>query len=340
MAKFIGNPDFKHGTKLKIGILLSNLGTPDKPQRKELRVYLKEFLSDPRVIETPKLIWQIILNGIILNTRPQKSAKNYQKVWTDEGSPLLVILNKQKNLAQDLLKKENLELEFAIGMRYGNPSIEKGLEELREKHCNKIIILPMYPHYCAATTGSTFDAVTNTMQKWRWVPSLRFISTYHDHPNYIKALANSIQKHWDEHGKPDKILFSYHGIPKKYFTKGDPYHCLCSKTTRLVREEMGLSEEFVMTTFQSRFGPEEWLQPYTDKTVEKLAKDKVEHLQIIAPGFSADCLETIEELDGENREIFEEHGGKKFSYIPCLNDQPDHINLIGALIKNELQGWV
>ena len=274
MATFIGNSEFKHGTKLRIGVLLSNLGTPDKPQRKELRVYLKEFLSDPRVIETPKLIWQVILNGIILNTRPQKSAKNYQKVWTDEGSPLLVILNKQKKLTQDLLGKENLELEFAVGMRYGNPSIEKGLEELREKNCNKIIVLPMYPHYCAATTGSTFDAVTNTMQKWRWVPSLRFISTYHDHPDYIKALANSIQKHWDKHGKPDKILFSYHGIPKKYFTKGDPYHCLCSKTTRLVREQMGLSEEFAMTTFQSRFGPEEWLQPYTDKTVEKLAKDK------------------------------------------------------------------
>jgi len=340
MATFIGNSEFKHGTKLRIGVLLSNLGTPDKPQRKELRVYLKEFLSDPRVIETPKLIWQVILNGIILNTRPQKSAKNYQKVWTDEGSPLLVILNKQKKLTQDLLRKENLELEFAVGMRYGNPSIEKGLEELREKNCNKIIVLPMYPHYCAATTGSTFDAVTNTMQKWRWVPSLRFISTYHDHPDYIKALANSIQKHWDEHGKPDKILFSYHGIPKKYFTKGDPYHCLCSKTTRLVREQMGLSDEIAMTTFQSRFGPQEWLQPYTDKTVEKLAKDKVEHLQIVAPGFSADCLETIEELDGENREIFEEHGGKKFSYIPCLNDQSDHINLIGALIKNELQGWL
>ena len=340
MATFIGNSEFKHGTKLRIGVLLSNLGTPDKPQRKELRVYLKEFLSDPRVIETPKLIWKVILNGIILNTRPQKSAKNYQKVWTDEGSPLLVILNKQKKLTQDLLGKENLELEFAVGMRYGNPSIEKGLEELREKNCNKIIVLPMYPHYCAATTGSTFDAVTNTMQKWRWVPSLRFISTYHDHPDYIKALANSIQKHWDEHGKPDKILFSYHGIPKKYFTKGDPYHCLCSKTTRLVREQMGLSDEIAMTTFQSRFGPQEWLQPYTDKTVEKLAKDKVEHLQIVAPGFSADCLETIEELDGENREIFEEHGGKKFSYIPCLNDQSDHINLIGALIKNELQGWL
>ena len=340
MATFIGDSEFKHGTKLRIGVLLSNLGTPDKPQRKELRVYLKEFLSDPRVIETPKLIWQIILNGIILNTRPQKSAKNYQKVWTDEGSPLLVILNKQKKLTQDLLKKENLELEFATGMRYGNPSIAKGLEELREKNCNKIIVLPMYPHYCAATTGSTFDAVTKIMQNWRWVPSFRFISTYHDHPDYIKALANSIQKHWDKHGKPDKILFSYHGIPKKYFTKGDPYHCLCSKTTRLVREQMGLTEEFAMTTFQSRFGPEEWLQPYTDKTVEKLAKDKIEHLQIVAPGFSADCLETIEELDGENREIFEEHGGKKFSYIPCLNDQSDHINLIGALIKNELQGWL
>ena len=340
MATFIGDSEFKHGTKLRIGVLLSNLGTPDKPQRKELRVYLKEFLSDPRVIETPKLIWQIILNGIILNTRPQKSAKNYQKVWTDEGSPLLVILNKQKKLTQDLLKKENLELEFATGMRYGNPSIAKGLEELREKNCNKIIVLPMYPHYCAATTGSTFDAVTKIMQNWRWVPSFRFISTYHDHPDYIKALANSIQKHWDKNGKPDKILFSYHGIPKKYFTKGDPYHCLCSKTTRLVREQMGLTEEFAMTTFQSRFGPEEWLQPYTDKTVEKLAKDKIEHLQIVAPGFSADCLETIEELDGENREIFEEHGGKKFSYIPCLNEQSDHINLIGALIKNELQGWL
>ena len=340
MATFIGNSEFKHGTKLRIGVLLSNLGTPDKPKRKELRVYLKEFLSDPRVIETPKLIWQIILNGIILNTRPQKSAKNYLKVWTDQGSPLLVILNKQKQLTQELLGKENLEIEFTIGMRYGNPSIKKGLEELREKNCNKIIVLPMYPHYCAATTGSTFDEVTNTMQKWRWVPSLRFISTYHDHPDYIKALANSIKKHWDKHGKPDKILFSYHGIPKKYFTKGDPYHCLCSKTTRLVREQMGLSEEFAITTFQSRFGPEEWLQPYTDKTVEQLAKNKLEHLQIIAPGFSSDCLETIEELDGENREIFKEHGGEKFSYVPCLNDQDDHISLIGALIKNELQGWL
>ena len=324
----------------KTGIVIVNLGTPDSTNWFDIRRYLKEFLSDPRVIETPKLIWQVILNGIILNTRPQKSAKNYQKVWTDEGSPLLVILNKQKKLTQDLLGKENLELEFAVGMRYGNPRTDKGLEVLREKNCNKIIVLPMYPHYCAATTGSTFDAVTNTMQKWRWVPSLRFISTYHDHPDYIKALANSIQKHWDKHGQPDKILFSYHGIPKKYFTKGDPYHCLCSKTTRLVREQMGLSEEFAMTTFQSRFGPEEWLQPYTDKTVEKLAKDNIEHLQIVAPGFSADCLETIEELDGENREIFEEHGGKKFSYIPCLNDQSDHISLIGALIKNELQGWL
>ena len=340
MATFIGNPEFKHGTKLKIGVLLSNLGTPDRPDRKALRVYLKEFLSDPRVIETPKIIWQVILNGIILNTRPQKSAKNYQQVWTDEGSPLLVILEKQKKLAEEMLKAEGLELEFAIGMRYGNPSIESGLDQLRQKHCNKIVILPMYPHYCAATTGSTFDAVSNTMQKWRWVPSLRFISTYHDDPMYIKALSNSITKHWDEHGKPDKILFSYHGIPKKYFVKGDPYHCLCSKTTRLVREELGLSEEFAMTTFQSRFGPEEWLQPYTDKTVEKLAKEKVEHLQIIAPGFSSDCLETIEELDGENREIFEEHGGKKFSYIPCLNDQKDHINLISHLIKNELKGWI
>ena len=340
MATFIGNSEFKHGTKLRIGVLLSNLGTPDKPQRKELRVYLKEFLSDPRVIETPKLIWQVILNGIILNTRPQKSAKNYQKVWTDEGSPLLIILNKQKKLTQDLLEKENLKLEFAVGMRYGNPSIEKGLEELREKNCNKIIVLPMYPHYCAATTGSTFDAVTNTMQKWRWVPSLRFIGSYYDQPLYIQALKKSIEEFWIKNDKPKKLLFSYHGIPKKYLDKGDPYHCFCRKTTRLVAESMNLPEDSYMTTFQSRFGPAEWLQPYTDKTIESLAKGGTDNIHVISPAFSSDCLETIEELNEENREIFMENGGKKFGYIPCLNDREDHILLLTSLLENELHGWV
>ncbi len=225
-------------------------------------------------------------------------------------------------------------------MRYGNPSIKKGLNNLRNQNCDRIVVLPLYPQYCAATTGSTFDAVAEELQQWRWVPSLRFIGSYYDQPLYINALKNSIEEFWSKNKKPSKLIFSYHGIPKKYLDKGDPYHCFCRKTTRLVAEEMKLPEGSYMTTFQSRFGPAEWLQPYTDKTIESLAKDGTENIHVISPAFSSDCLETIEELNEENREIFMENGGKEFGYIPCLNDREDHIHLLTSLLENELHGWV
>ena len=340
MANFKGNELYIHGSGLKTGILLTNLGTPDEPTPSSLRTYLKQFLSDGRVIETPKAIWWFILNGIVLRTRPAKSAKAYQSVWTDDGSPLLLYTQKQKNLIKQQLEKKYPNLIFDIGMRYGNPSIAEGLNNLRNQNCDRIIVLPLYPQYCAATTGSTFDAVALELQQWRWVPSLRFIGSYYDQPLYIQALKNSIEEFWRKNDKPKKLLFSYHGIPKKYLDKGDPYHCFCRKTTRLVAESMNLPEGNYMTTFQSRFGPAEWLQPYTDKTIESLAKEGIDDIHVISPAFSSDCLETIEELNEENREIFIENGGKKFGYIPCLNDREDHILLLTSLLENELHGWV
>ena len=339
MASFIGNKDYVHGTKSKIGILLTNLGTPDEPTAKSLKVYLKEFLSDTRVIETPKWIWWLILNGIILNIRPAKSAKLYKSIWADGGSPLMVNARKQLQLTEKRFKDSHPHLIFDLGMRYGNPSIKSALNNLRKQNCDKIIIFPLYPQYCAATTGSTFDAVAKEFLNWRWVPSLRFISNYHTSDQYITALCNSIKEYWEKNSKPKKLIFSYHGVPKKYLDKGDPYHCFCHRTTRLVKEKMNLDEDLCLTTFQSRFGPAEWLQPYTDKTIEKFAKDGVDDIQIISPAFSSDCLETIEELNGENREIFMDNGGKKFDYIPCLNDRIDHIDMIETLIKSEMNGW-
>ena len=340
MANFKGNKLHIHGSGLKTGILLTNLGTPDEPTAPSLKTYLRQFLSDERVIETPKPIWWLILNGIVLLTRPAKSAKAYQSVWTDDGSPLLLYTKKQKSLIKEKLEKKYPNLVFDIGMRYGNPSIAKGLNNLRNQNCDRIIVLPLYPQYCAATTGSTFDAVALELQKWRWVPSLRFIGSYYDQPLYIEALKKSIEEFWIKNDKPKKLLFSYHGIPKKYLDKGDPYHCFCRKTTRLVAESMNLPEDSYMTTFQSRFGPAEWLQPYTDKTIESLAKGGTDNIHVISPAFSSDCLETIEELNEENREIFMENGGKKFGYIPCLNDREDHILLLTSLLENELHGWV
>ena len=340
MASFKGNKLYVHGSGLKTGILITNLGTPDEPTKSSLKTYLKQFLSDERVIETPKAIWWPILNGIVLNTRPAKSAKNYKSVWTEEGSPLLFHTKNQLSKIKEFINKKYQNIVFDIGMRYGNPSISKGLNNLRNQNCDRIIILPLYPQYCAATTGSTFDAVAEELKSWRWVPSLRFIGGYYENELYIKALKNRIEEFWTKNSKPKKIIFSYHGVPKKYLDKGDPYHCFCRKTTRLVAETMGLPEESYMTTFQSRFGPAEWLQPYTDKTIESLAKNGTDHIHVISPAFSSDCLETIEELNEENREIFMENGGKEFGYIPCLNDREDHILLLTSLIENELHGWV
>ena len=338
MVKYIGEKDYEHGSKEKIGVLITNLGTPDAPNKKELKVYLNQFLSDPRVIELPKILWQIILKLVILQIRPSKSAEAYKQIWTDKGSPLLDIANRQLNKIQSSFSSKNENIVFEVGMRYGNPSIPDALLKLQKKQVRRLLVLPMYPQYCAATTGSTFDEVTNVLQKWRWIPEMRFINQYFEEKNYIEALSNSIKSFWKKTSKPQKIIFSYHGIPKRYLTNGDPYHCFCLKTTRLVKENMGLSDDEIMTTFQSRFGREEWLKPYTSETLKELPKQGIKNIHIISPGFSSDCLETLEELEEENKEYFMESGGENYHYIPCLNDHNDHIDVFVSLIKKHIQG--
>ena len=339
MSVFIGEKNYEHGNSDKTGILLTNLGTPDKPTAKSVKLYLREFLSDPRVIEIPKLLWQIILRGVILQIRPKRSAKIYSTIWTKEGSPLLVIAQKQVDLVRQELKKKYPNSVIELAMRYGNPSIENALQKLQQQQVRRLLVFPLYPQYCAATTASTFDAVTNVLQKWRWIPELRFINQYFEEESYINALSKSIQDFWNKNGKPQKIIFSYHGIPKKYHTKGDPYHCFCLKTTRLVKEYLNLNDEEIMTTFQSRFGRAEWLQPYTSQTLIELPNKGIKDIHIISPGFSADCLETLEELEEENREYFIKSGGEEYKYIQCLNDHPLHISMMVKLILKHTQGW-
>lgn len=313
----------------KIGVLIANLGTPDEPTAPALRRYLAQFLSDPRVVEIPRLLWLVILHGIILRVRPKKSAKLYQSVWTSEGSPLLAISRQQQMAMQEQLGSN---YHVQLGMRYGNPAIATALREFQIKGVRKIIVLPLYPQYAGPTTGSAFDAVADELKHWRWVPELHFINNYCDEPLYIEALANSIREHFDAHGKPQKIIFSYHGMPKRFLMAGDPYFCLCQKTTRLVMEKLGLDKDECITTFQSRFGRAEWLKPYTDETLENLPKEGIKNIAIISPAFSADCLETLEELVVENRVAFLQHGGESYQYIAALNDRPDHIKALVSLI--------
>jgi protoporphyrin/coproporphyrin ferrochelatase len=326
--KFIGEENFKHQNRQKIGILICNLGTPESYQTKDVRKFLRQFLSDGRVIEIPKIIWWFILNGIILTLRPSKSAKLYKSVWTKEGSPLLVF---SKKLIEKLKLVTNDDCEVELAMRYGNPNMEEALLSLKNKNCRKLIVLPMFPQYSGTTTGSIFDEVTRILSKWRWVPSLNFINSYHDNDYYINALADSVSTHLQKN-TPQKIIFTYHGIPKRNFDLGDPYQCYCQKTTRLVAEKLNLKEDEYMTTFQSRFGPAEWLKPYTSDTMEELPKKGIKNILVVAPAFSVDCLETIEEIDEENKEIFLNSGGQNFTYVPCLNDSDGHVNFLKQLI--------
>jgi ferrochelatase len=317
----------------KVGVLLANLGTPDEPTAPALRRYLAEFLSDPRVIELPRLLWLIILHGIILRVRPKKSAALYKSVWTSEGSPLLAISRQQQAAIQEKLGDS---ASVKLGMRYGNPSIASALRELQKEAVRKIIVLPLYPQYASPTTGSTFDAVANELKQWRWVPELHFINNYCDEPLYIEALSNSLREHMEQHGKPQKIIFSYHGMPKRYLLSGDPYYCLCQKTTRMVQEKLALDKTDCITSFQSRFGREEWLKPYTDETLESLPGEGIKNIAIISPAFSADCLETLEELAVENRQVFLHAGGEHYSYVTALNDREDHICMLVDKIKRTL----
>ena len=330
--KFVGEEDFKHQNRQKTGVLICNLGTPETYKTKDVRRFLRQFLSDGRVIEIPKIIWWFILNGIILTLRPSKSAKLYKSVWTKEGSPLLVL---SKKLTEKLKKSVGDSCEVELAMRYGNPSMESALMSLKNKNCRKLIVIPMFPQYSGTTTGSIFDEVARVLSKWRWVPSLSFVNSYHDHPEYINALADSLSSHI-KNNSPQKIIFTYHGIPKRNFDLGDPYQCYCQKTTRLVAEKLNLEDDTYITTFQSRFGPAEWLKPYTSDTMGELPLQEVKNVLVVAPAFSVDCLETIEEIDQENKEIFLKAGGEKFTYAPCLNDSSGQINLLKAIIDKHL----
>jgi ferrochelatase len=339
--KYQNSSSFTHKQHDRVGILITNLGTPDAPKKTELKRYLKEFLSDPRVVEVPRLIWWMILNLVILNIRPRRSAKAYSTVWTERGSPLMFHTHDQAEALRNKLQEqygEGLALDFA--MRYGTPSVDSVITKMLNQGIKKLVVLPLYPQYCASTTASTFDAVAASLAKQRLIPELRFINHYHDFPAYIQAVADKIRAHWQTHGRADKLIFTYHGIPKRYLLNGDPYHCECHKTSRLLAENLGLKESEYLVSFQSRFGREEWLQPYTDKTLMALPKDGVKSVQLVCPGFSSDCLETIEEIGIENRDYFLEAGGERYEYITALNAEPAHIDMLATLLQQHMQGWI
>jgi len=334
-------PDFIHRTPEKTGILLINLGTPDAPTPEAVRRYLKEFLGDPRVVEIPRAIWWLILNGIILNTRPKKSAEKYAKVWLKEGSPLRVYTEKQAALLQGYMG-ERIKTPFVVdyAMRYGNPSISSALRKLKEQNCQRILIVPMYPQYAASTTATVCDIVFGELQQMRNTPALRTIKHFHDHPGYIKALANNINDYWMKNGRPEKLLMSFHGLPNYTLDKGDPYHCECHKTARLLAEQLGLKPEQYRVSFQSRFGKAEWLKPYTTATLKELGQQKLKRLDVVCPGFVADCLETLEEIAMEGKAEFQHAGGGEYCYIPCLNERDDWIRALTDLVLDNLQGWL
>jgi len=342
MTKYLGTKQFSHDEDTSCtGVLITNLGTPDEATPSAVRRYLDEFLSDPRIVETNRLIWWFVLHAVILRIRPKPVAKNYQKIWTGEGSPLLVISRKQKQLLQQAIEphfKGKVRVELA--MRYGNPSIKDALLRLKEAGAQRLLVLPLYPQYSATTTASTFDAIADELKTWRWLPEFRMVQHYHDHDAYIQALVNSITSFQEKNGQPEKLLFSFHGLPQKYLDQGDPYFCECHKTARLVAEKLGLKQNQWILAFQSLFGREEWLKPYAKNTLINWAEEGVKNIQVVCPGFSADCLETLEEIQVENRDYFLNAGGEKFEYIPALNDEPEHIGMMGQLVKQHAANWL
>jgi len=334
-------PAYTHDTPQKTGILLVNLGTPDAPTAQAVRPYLKQFLGDPRVVEIPRAIWWLILNGLILNVRPKKSAEKYASIWLPEGSPLRVYTEKQATLLKGYLgvrTKAPLVVDFA--MTYGSPSISDALRRLKEQNCQRILIAPLFPQYAASSTAPVFDQVFNAMQQMRNQPAIRTIKHFHDHPAYIQALAANINDYWVRHGRPEKLLMSFHGVPQYTLDKGDPYHCECHKTGRLLAEALGLQKEQYLVSFQSRFGKAEWIKPYTTATLKELGQQKIRRVDVVCPGFVADCLETLEEIAMEGKEDFQHAGGGEYHYIPCLNDRNDWIHALTDLVLDNLQGWL
>lgn len=344
MPRYLGEPDYPHGNPERAGILLVNLGTPDDPRPPAVRKFLAEFLWDPRVVEAPRWLWWLALHGVILRTRPAKSSHAYQQIWTTAGSPLLHHSRELATRLQVALdgRRSAMGMEPAIrvtlGMTYGSPSIPSALADLRGAGVRRLLVLPLYPQYSATTTASVFDRVTRELQRWRWLPELRFVNGYHDDPGYIAAIAASVTQHWQKHGR-QHLLFSFHGVPQRYLLAGDPYHCQCLKTARLVSEQLKLDAAAWSVGFQSQVGREEWLRPYTEQLLREYAVGKQRDLTVICPGFAADCLETLEEIQIRNRELFLGQGGNSYHYIPAFNASPEHVALLADLVQRHIHGW-
>ena len=338
---FAREPLYRHDSNPSAGILLVNLGTPEAPTAHALRPYLRQFLSDPRVVEIPRAIWWPILNGIILNTRPRQSAAKYAKIWTAEGSPLKVHTQRQALLLRGYLgERTKAPLVVDWGMRYGSPSVPEGLARLREQGCDRVVVIPLYPQYSASATGSAYDAVFDTLSRMRNVPALRLVKQFHDHPGYIDALARSVTEHWMADGRAERLVMSFHGVPRFALDRGDPYHCQCQKTARLLAESLALDADRYCVTFQSRFGRAQWLKPYTIDTLRELAGRNVKSVDVICPGFVSDCLETLEEIGIENRTAFLTAGGREFRYIACLNERDGWIQALTDIALEHLHGWL
>jgi protoporphyrin/coproporphyrin ferrochelatase len=335
---YLGETRYEHGSPDRLGVLVTNLGTPDAPTPPAVRRFLAEFLWDPRVVEAPRWIWWLALHGVILRIRPRMSSRAYRQIWTPGGSPLL--LHSQALTAAIRERLAHLDAAVALGMSYGSPSITSALEQLRQAGARRLVVLPLYPQYSGTTTGSVFDRTTSELQRWRWTPELRFINHYHDEPAYIEALSASIAAHSRQRGaERSHLLFSFHGIPQRYFAAGDPYYCHCLKTARLTAERLGLAADAWTVSFQSQVGREEWLKPYTDQQLVEFAKRGVKRVSVVCPGFATDCLETLEEIALRNRETFLEHGGEYYDYVPALNESAAHAELLSALVERHASGW-
>ena len=340
MPTFHSSPQYEHGLPESLGVLLVNLGTPDAPTPAAVRRYLAQFLSDPRVVEFPRLLWWIVLHGYILRVRPSRSASAYQKIWSEHGSPLLIHSKDIANsVGHQLSTRIAGDLHVELGMSYGDPSIASALDRLFEHGAQRIVCLPLYPQYSGTTTASVFDAVTAALSRRRHVPEFRFINHYHDARGYIAALAQSVREYWDQHGRGDRLLFSFHGVPQHTLNEGDPYHCQCHKTARLVAESLDLAQDNWLVAFQSRLGRAEWLRPYTDEIVTDLGSEGVKRLDVVCPGFAADCLETLEEVEIRYTESFIASGGQSLNYIPALNARDDHVAFLSRLIEKHVSGW-
>jgi ferrochelatase len=337
--RFQKEPSYTHGQPARCAILYCNLGTPDAPTTPAVRRYLAEFLSDARVVEIPRLLWMLILHGVILRFRPAKSAAKYASIWADGGSPLRLWTEKQALLLQGWLAQRGHPVLVRHAMRYGQTSIAEQLDALKAEGVTRVLVVPAYPQYSATTTASVFDAVYTWAARTRLIPELRFVNHYHDDPAYIEALVKHIRRQWQTHGRGDKLVMSFHGIPQRSLTLGDPYHCECHKTARLLADRLGLSKDDYMVTFQSRLGRAKWLEPYTEPSLVKLAKAGLGRVDVVCPGFTSDCLETLEEIAMEGKAAFLGAGGKEFHYISCLNDQPEWISALCAVAQQHLQGW-